>query len=89
MSLGDTVSYKRLYMTFLDGDGKKVNITLNNPKNFDDGDYNSLAEQDTAIEAVMDTIIAKNIFKSSTGADLVDKVDARIVTYSSSDVVDV
>lgn len=88
MALGDTVSYKRLYMTFLDEDGKKVNITLNNPKNYDDGDYPSLADQDTAIEAVMDTIIAKNIF-TTTGGDLVDKVDARIVTYSSSDVVDV
>ncbi len=88
MALGDTTSYKRLYMTFNNAAGKKVNITLNNPKTYTDGDYASLEEQDNAIESVMDNIISKNIFTTS-GGDLVEKVDARIVEYTSEDAMDV
>ena len=67
---------------------KTVNLTLDNPKNLDDGDYADLAAQDAAIEGVMDTIIAKNIFHNN-GNDLVAKVNARILDYKSTDVMDV
>jgi len=87
-AVGDVTSYKKLYMQFADSAGNKKNIILNNPKNLDDGDYADLAAQDAAIEAVMDTIIAKNIFQYK-GNDLVSKVNARIVEYQSTDVMDV
>ena len=86
--LGDVTSYKRLYMQFRDSAASTINLTLNDPKNVDDGDYADLAAQERAIEAVMDTIIAKNIFHNN-GNDLVAKVNARILDYSSTDVVDV
>ena len=86
--LGDVTSYKRLYLQFRDSAAKTVNLTLDNPKNLDDGDYADLAAQDTAIEGVMDTIIAKNVFHNN-GNDLVAKVNARILDYKSTDVVDV
>lgn len=85
--LGDVTSYKKLYMQFADSDGNSKNIIVNNPKNLADGDYADLAAQDAAIEAVMDTIIAKNIFHNK-GNDLVSKVNARIVEYQSTDVMD-
>ena len=87
-SLGEVTTYKRLYMQFRDSAAKIINITLNNPKNLDDGDYTDFAEQDAAIEGVMDTIIAKNIFHND-GNDLVAKVNARILDYKSTDVMDV
>jgi hypothetical protein len=74
-------------MQFSDSDGNSRNIIINNPKNLDDGDYADLAAQDAAIEAVMDTIISKNIFHNK-GNDLVSKVNARIVEYQSTDVMD-
>jgi hypothetical protein len=88
--LGEVTSYKRLYMQFRDSAAKTINITLNNPKNLDDGDYVDFAAQDAAIEGVMDTIIAKNIFHNN-GNDLVvvAKVNARILDYKSTDVMDV
>ena len=75
-------------MQFRDSTGKSVNITLNNPKTLEDGDYVDFAAQDAAIEGVMDTIITKNIFHNN-GNDLVAKVNARILDYSSTDVLDV
>jgi len=86
--LGDVTSYKRLYLQFADEEGKSKTFTINNPKNLVDGDYDTIEEQDDAIEAVMDTIIEKNIFHNK-GNDLVIKVNARIVEYSSTDVMDV
>ena len=86
--LGEVTSYKKLYMQFGDSDGNSKNIIINNPKNLDDGDYADLAAQDAAIEAVMDTIIAKNIFHNN-GNDFTTKVNARIVEYQSTDVMDV
>ena len=87
-SLGDITSYKRLYMQFRDSIGKTVNLTLDNPKNLDDDDYDDLEAQSNAIEAVMDIIIEKNIFPNK-GNGLVEKVDARIVDYKSTDVMDI
>lgn len=86
--LGDVTGYKRLYMQFRDSAENLVNLTLDNPKNLGDGDYADLAAQDAAIEAVMDAIIAKNIFHNK-GNDLVEKVNARILDYQSTDVMDV
>ena len=86
--LGEVTSYKRLYLQFRDSVGKSVNLTLNNPKNIEDGDYADFAAQDAAIEGVMDTIIAKNIFHNQ-GNDLVEKVNARILDYKSTDIMDV
>ena len=87
-SLGEVTTYKRLYMQFRDSEGKSVNLTLNNPKTLEDGDYVDFAAQDAAIEGVMDTIIAKNIFHNN-GNDLVAKINARILDYKSTDVMDV
>jgi len=86
--LGEVTSYKRLYMQFRDSAANTLNITLDNPKNLDDGDYVDFADQDAAIEGVMDTIINKNIFHNN-GNDLVAKVNARILDYKSTDVMDV
>jgi len=86
--LGEVTSYKRLYLQFRDSAAKTVNITLDNPKNLDDGDYLDFAAQDAAIEGVMNTIIAKNVFHNN-GNDLVAKVNARILDYKSTDVMDV
>jgi len=86
--LGEVTSYKRLYMQFRDSIGESVNLTVNNPKTVEDGDYADFAAQDAAIEGVMDTIISKNIFHNN-GNDLVAKVNARILDYRSTDVMDV
>ena len=86
--LGEVTSYKRLYLQFRDSASKTVNITLDNPKNLEDGDYLDFAAQDAAIEGVMNTIIAKNVFHNN-GNDLVAKVNARILDYKSTDVMDV
>jgi len=58
-SLGEITTYKRLYMQFRDSVGKSVNLTLNNPKTVEDGDYVDFAAQEAAIQGVMDTIITK------------------------------
>ena len=87
-SLGELTTYKRLYMQFRDSVAKSVNLTLNNPKTVEDGDYADFAAQDAAIEGVMDTIISKNIFHNN-GNNLVAKINARILDYKSTDVMDV
>ena len=87
-SLGELTAYKSLSMQFRDSVGKSVTLTLNNPKTVEDGDYADFAAQDAAIEGVMNTIIAKNIFHNN-GNDLVAKVNARILDYRSTDVMDV
>jgi len=86
--LGDITAYKKLYMEFEDSMGFRKSIIINNPKSLADGDYADLEAQDAAIEGVMDTIIAKNIFHNK-GNDLVKKINARIVDYTSTDVMDV
>ena len=75
-------------MQFNDSSAKTINLTLNNPKNLDDEDYVDSVLQEVATEGVMDTIIAKNIFHNN-GNDLVAKVNARILDYKSTDVMDV
>ena len=55
--LGEVTSYKRLYMQFRDSAAKTINITLNNPKNLDDGDYADFAAQDAAIEGDRKSVV--------------------------------
>ena len=86
--LGEVTSYKRLYLQFRDSAANTSSLTLDNPKNLDDGDYADFAAQDAAIKGVMDTIIAKNIFHNN-GNDLVAKINARILDYKSTDVMDI
>jgi hypothetical protein len=86
--LGDVTSYKRLTMQFKDSIGKYFTVSIDNPKTFDNGDYADMEAMDAAIEGVMDTIISKNIFHNK-GNDLVEKVNARVIDYSSKDVMDV
>jgi len=72
-------SKKVLRMTFNNALGSAVSITLPEPKE------NLTAVQ---IEAVMDQIIAKNIFLTSGGA-LVSKRDVKIVDTTTNDLYDV
>lgn len=59
-------------MTFKNEAGQNVNIRLNYPRE-------NLTPE--AVSAVMDTIIAKNVF-ATTGGDLVEKVGAYIEELS-------
>ena len=65
-----------LRMVFANQAGGNVTINLDNP-------IENLAAAE--ITAVMDTIIAKNIF-TSTGGDLVSKKDAKIIDTASNDL---
>lgn len=58
-----------LTMTFKNEAGRSVSMSLDNP-------IDNLTGND--VQAVMDTIIAKNIFYTS-GGDLVSKVSAKII----------
>lgn len=69
---------KVIRLTFATVTGKTFSITLPNPR----ADL-SKAEA----EAVMDTIIAKNIF-ITTGGELVGKRDIRVIDTSTNDLFD-
>jgi len=68
-----------LRMVFLNEANKQINLSVNNPK-----DAITAAE----VQAVMDSIIAKNIF-ASTGGDLVSKVSARIIDTTTNELFSV
>lgn len=65
-----------LRMTFLSQGNKNVTLSLDNPR-----------EDVTAaeVQATMDLIIARNIFTSS-GGDLVSKVNARIIDTTTTEL---
>ena len=65
---------KSVVMNFLNEQGKKVSITVNNAKD-------TLTAAD--VSAVMDTIVSKNIFHIS-GGDIKTKDSAQIVDKSST-----
>lgn len=65
-----------LKMVFLTPANKQVTLSLNNPKD-------TLTAAD--VQAVMDTVIAKNIF-ISTGGELVSKVSARIIDTTTNEL---
>ncbi|WPC43356.1 DUF2922 domain-containing protein [Clostridium sp. JS66] len=67
---------KSLSMTFLNEEGKKSSITLNNVKE-------DVTEAE--VKAAMDVILAKNIFTSG-GLDLKSKDSAHIVERNSSNL---
>lgn len=68
---------KYLVMSFNNEQGKKVNLTIRGIKD-------TLTE--TEVAAVMDDIIAKNIFLSS-GGKLVEKVKADIITKNVNELL--
>ena len=60
---------RTLYLTFMNEAGRRQSLTLSDPvEELDAGD----------VEAVMDLIIEKNIFKGS-GGELVAAVEAKVV----------
>ncbi len=67
---------KGLILTFKNEEGQNVNIRVNYPK------ANLTPQQ---VNAVMDTIIAKNIFPT-VGGDLREKVGAQIVETTATPV---
>ena len=69
---------KTLQMTFNNSNGKSVTLSFPYPKD----DITT-----TEIEAVMDTLIAKNIISSSDG-DLSTKKDGGVVEKTFTDLVD-
>lgn len=67
---------KRLEMVFKNDAGKNARVSVTDPRE----------DLDPAeIQTAMDTIVAKNIFKTS-GGDIVEAVSARLVTR---DVVEI
>jgi len=76
--MATTTTRKVLRMTFNNALGGSVSITLPEPR-----------EDVTAaeIEAVMETIIAKNIFASS-GGDLLAKRDIKVIDTNTNDLYD-
>ena len=69
---------KVLRLTFLTNLGKTLTIIIPNPKP-------DLTK--TEVENVMDTVIAKNIFMSSSG-EIVAKRDARVIDTTTNDLYD-
>ena len=67
---------RNLVMTFLNVEGKKTNITLNNVR----PDLTA-----AEVSGAMDVVIAKNIFESK-GGDLVTKDSAKIVDRTTSEI---
>jgi hypothetical protein len=66
-------------MTFLSQGSKNVTLSLDNPRN----DLTA-----AEVQASMDLIIARNIF-TSTGGDLVSKVNARIIDTTTTELFSV
>lgn len=68
---------KSLEMTFQNAAGKNARISVADPK--DDLDA-------AEVQAVMDTILAKNIF-NTTGGDIVKVVSATVVTRDVAEIL--
>ena len=64
---------KRLLLTFLNEEGGKVTITVDNPKD-------NLTEQE--VSQAMADLITKNIF-TSRGGNFVEAIGAKVVTQDS------
>jgi hypothetical protein len=74
--MADIETKKVLRMTFETADGGSMSMSLNDPREDVTG---------AEIEAVMDTVITKNIFQSS-GGDLIAKKDAKIIDTTTNDM---
>ena len=68
-----------LRMAFLSQTGRNVTMSLDNPRN----DLTA-----AEVQAAMDLIIARNIF-TSTGGDLVSKVNARVIDTTTTELFSV
>lgn len=66
----------KLEMEFLDSAGKKFKLTIDNPRE-------GLTGED--IKAVMDDIVARNVFFTTSG-DIVSANAARIITTTVQDM---
>ncbi len=66
---------KKLVMIFKNSVGKKVSISIEDPRD-------DLTEEE--IKTVMDLIVAKNVFKKNNYA-FVEAVEAQIVTTETTD----
>lgn len=73
----DTRTKNKVYMVFKTSDGNKATLSV---------DHVDPDVDDSAIEATMDTIIAKNIFKTSGGENFVSKVEAKLVVENTQAV---
>ena len=69
---------KRLELFFLNQDGKRSKISVNEPR----ADLT-----DTEVQTAMQNIITANIFNSS-GGDLMQVSSARIVTTDITDIIE-
>lgn len=67
---------KRLDMKFIKSDGKKVTVKVNSLKD---------NIEDSAIDALMDYIVSKNLFNFS-GENIVKKESAEIITTQTENV---
>ena len=65
---------KRLLMTFKTNDDRKISLSVDDPRA-------DITEAE--IKAVMDLIVAKNIF-APNAADLVEAVDAKVVVTDTT-----
>ncbi|MCF6095307.1 DUF2922 domain-containing protein [Microaerobacter geothermalis] len=68
---------KTLDLLFLNQEGKRVRLSINNPTEPVDP---------LAVSTVMDLVIAKNIF-SSTGGDLISKEGAELTERTVTEIV--
>lgn len=66
---------KRLVMSFLTSEDKKVSLTVDNPRE----DIN-----ETEIKSAMDLVVEKNIF-APNGSDIVATVDAKVVVTDTTE----
>lgn len=73
-----TSTQKILRLTFENAGGRTTSITLPEPRE---------ALTSAEIEAVMDLVIAKNIF-TTTGGDLTAKRDIKIIDTTTDDLFD-
>ena len=66
---------KRLVMSFLTSEDKKVSLTVDNPRD----DIN-----ETEIKSAMDLVVEKNIF-APNGSDIVDSRALRVVVTDTTE----
>nr|WP_294575525.1 DUF2922 domain-containing protein [uncultured Romboutsia sp.] len=66
---------KRLVMSFLTSEDKKVSLTVDNPRD----DIN-----ETEIKSAMDLVVEKNIF-APNGSDIVATVEAKVVVTDTTE----
>ena len=66
---------KRLVMSFLTSEDKKVSLTVDNPREH---------INETEIKSAMDLVVEKNIF-APNGSDIVATVEAKVVVTDTTE----